>query len=407
MMMFFEVASVFGGGMRDKFIFRSIILLLIMANLHGCAAVRKNAAVRNNTPVEHDVVEPGGNDDMAGHNKPLLAVLPIQNYSSKPAPLKKLRQDFVQRLREQGLNLLADDQMEALMARHRLRHVGDVGLEITHAFAEEIGVDGIIITYLEEYRPRGAPMFSLISRLTMTTEIPMVVWMDDVSYSGIETPGLLGLGREYNLRILEKRAMEKLAVSLTDYLDGKPPPVSKHQNWMTRLMDFGPRIHYKSAALQPETRLKVAIIPFLNESGRRFAGELIRLHLLKYFVMDKDDYAVIEPGVVRNVLLLSRIIMPYGLSVVDNDLVFSQLDVDLVLSGSVIDYNNPGGQNMPAIWFDVNGFVRKNYEMVWSSQSINQGDEGLHLFGMGRVFTAGELSSYMTGEIVKMISSSE
>ena len=372
-----------------KSILANIFLFLILISLTGCGAARKEAT--------------GPAGDIRARHEPLLAILPIQNYSATPAPLHDLRQTFAERLRQQGIRLLPDEELEAFMARHRLRHVGGIGREISMAFAEEADVDGVIITYLEEYRKKGPPKLSMMARLITTAGLPMVVWMDGISFAGNETPGLLGLGLEDDIHVLEKRALAQLAFSLAGHFAGQPPLGVKQAKQETEEVDTRPTIQYKSPKLRVEKRHTVAIMPFLNESERRFAGELIGLHFLQHMVTSPEEYGVIEPGVVRNELLASRVVIPYGLSVADDSLLFSQLDADLLLSGTVIDYTDPGGENMPSVYFIVYAIARQGYEMVWSSHSINSGDDGLHLFGLGRIHTAAKLSSQMTGKVVQML----
>jgi len=372
-----------------KSILANILLLLILISIAGCAVARKEA-----TGPDRDIQE--------GH-APLLAILPIQNYSATPAPLHDLRLAFVELLRRQGVRLLGDEELEAFMARHRLRHVGGIGREISMAFAEEAGVDGVIITYLEEFRKKGPPKLSMMARLITTAGFPMVVWMDGVSFAGNEKPGLLGLGLENDIHVLEERALEKLASSLAGYFAGQPPLELKQAKQETQEVDTRPRIQYKSSKLRAEKKHTIAVMPFLNESERRFAGELIGLHFLQHMVTSPEEYDVIEPGVVRNELLASRVVIPYGLSVADDSLLFSQLDADLLLSGNVIDYTDPGGENMPSVYFIVYAIAREGYEMVWSSHSINSGDDGLHFFGLGRIHTAAKLSSQMTEKVIQML----
>jgi len=386
--------------MIAKSILSNILLLLILVSLDGCAGALKDAA--------------GPGMDVHASRKPLLAVLPVQNYSATPAPLPRLRDVFVEQLRSQGLRLLADEELDTFMARHRLRHVGGIGRQMAKDFAEEVGADGVIITYLEEYRKKSPPKFSMMARLVTTSasELPTVVWMDGASYAGNEAPGLLGLGLVRDINVLEERAVKRLAASLAGYLAEQPiqePTQGEEEKGEKREIldsDFRPRIQYRSPALpalKDEEKPTVAILPFLNESERRFAGDLIGLHVLQNIVRGKEDYNVIEPGVVRNVLLANRVVIPYGLSIADDTLLFSQLDTDFLLSGNVVDYTDPGGDNMPSVHFTAYAIARDDNKMVWSSESINKGDEGLHLFGLGRIHTAAELSSLMTEKVVRML----
>jgi hypothetical protein len=110
---------------------------------------------------------------------------------------------------------------------------------------------------------------------------------------------------------------------------------------------------------------------------------------------------VVEPGLVREALLETRTIQQVGLSLAQIDLVKAFLDVDLVLIGTVIDYQDasgtPGG---PVVAFTVQVVDTEARQVVWSSRSRRFGDENVKFFDAGRVHTAQGLSSGMAGAIV-------
>jgi hypothetical protein len=84
--------------------------------------------------------------------------------------------------------------------------------------------------------------------------------------------------------------------------------------------------------------------------------------------------------------------MDDGISLANTDLVFTTLNADLVLTGTVLDYD-----------FSAVLLGRKNREILWSSKSYNEGDDGVFFFDRGRVYTANEMASEMAGSIVKML----
>ncbi|HEY6007714.1 MAG TPA: hypothetical protein VIU40_05275, partial [Geobacteraceae bacterium] len=80
-----------------------------------------------------------------------IAVLPIDNLSGGPAPVKALRQELVTRLQASGLTVLPDADLDAFMARRRLRYVGGVTREDAAAFRLDARVDAMVVTSLELY----------------------------------------------------------------------------------------------------------------------------------------------------------------------------------------------------------------------------------------------------------------
>lgn len=116
------------------------------------------------------------------------------------------------------------------------------------------------------------------------------------------------------------------------------------------------------------------------------------------------NFNVIEPGVVRQALLGLRVIMDDGLSLANADITFSRLNADLILTGKIIDYQDyQGSYGKPKVDFSALLIERKSREVVWSSKSYNEGDDGVYFFDRGRVNTAHAMASEMVSHVVDMI----
>jgi hypothetical protein len=111
---------------------------------------------------------------------------------------------------------------------------------------------------------------------------------------------------------------------------------------------------------------------------------------------------VVEPGEVRQVLLRSRTIMEGGLSLPQADLLHDALGVDLVLTGIVTEYqDNIGGVGNPKVEFSARVFDMKTRQIVWSSASYNEGNDGVYFFNLGKVNTAHGMTSGMVRAAVR------
>jgi TolB-like protein len=147
----------------------------------------------------------------------------------------------------------------------------------------------------------------------------------------------------------------------------------------------------------------VAIAPFFNYSLRKYAGDILVLHFaneLKRF----DRFNVVEMGVVRQALLEMRVILDQGVSLVNADSIAGLLNADLILAGDVIDYEDYQGElGKPKVSFAAQLIDKKSREVVWSSNSYNEGDEGVFFFDLGRVNTASAMASRMAQWIGRMI----
>jgi TolB-like protein len=119
----------------------------------------------------------------------------------------------------------------------------------------------------------------------------------------------------------------------------------------------------------------------------------------------RTDFKVIEPGIIRDTLLKTRIIMDDGVSLADARAVFSRAYADLVLGGKVFDYQDyPGEIGKTKVDFSATMIDRSNQEIIWACKSDNTGDDGVWLFDRGRVNTAHALAAEMVTLAVDTIS---
>jgi TolB-like protein len=315
------------------------------------------------------------------------------------APLKEIRQAFVERLREQRLPILEEEALEKFMAKHRIRHVGGIDREIAKAFKEEAGVEGVLITSLELYSETNPPKIALTSRLVSTGDSPSILWIDGIGLAGDDSPGFLGLGLIEDPKALSEKAMKSMTDSLTRYLSTK----ANEGDDRGLKKKFQPKIAYRSHELVAERKYTVAVVPFFNRSERKYAGEIVVLHFIRQ-LKRFNRFDVIDPGILRQELLGLRVIMDDGVSLANADAIFAILDADLILSGKVIDYQDyQGVWGKPKVDFSTVLIERKSREVVWGSNSYNEGDEGVFFFDRGRVNTAYRMASQMTHWIGKRI----
>ena len=330
---------------------------------------------------------------------PKIAVFPIENLSGTAAPLREIRQIFVEGLKKQGIAVLEDDTFEKFMARHRIRYTGGLDEDTARSFKKEVGTEGVLIISLESYSEANPPKISLLSRLVSTGDPPAILWMEGVGLAGDDSPGILGVGLIEDPGELREKAIKPVLGSLVRYLstrtEGKEVDRSKKK--------FRPKIAYRSSAFDLNRKYRVAVAPFFNRSERKYAGEILVLHFIRQ-LKGFENFEVIEPGRVRQELLNSRIIMQDGISLADADALFAGLDADLLVSGRVMDYQDyQGALGKPKVDFSSMVIERKSREVVWSSDSHNEGDDGVFFFDRGRVNTAHAMASQMVQRVGKMM----
>lgn len=321
--------------------------------------------------------------------------LPIENLSRIQAPLKEMRQMMINTLISYGLVVVGDEITEQFMARHRIRYTGGIdGLTAKRA-RDEIGAKAMLVTSLELYDEDHPPKIAVTSRLISTEDNTEIFWIDSVSLSGNDSPGILGLGMAGDIKTLQDDALGMLTESLAGYLSGK---ISFPINGRKR-KKFYPKILYRSPVLDPEGKYTIAVVPFLNESERKYAGDIIALQFVEQLEM-VNNFTVIEPGVVRQQLLSLRIIMDDGVSLANADMIFNSLNADLIITGKVLDYMDSSGMyGAPKVDFSVIAIDRKSREIVWNSKSYNSGDDCVFFFDAGRVNTAHTMASEMVRHV--------
>ena len=365
-----------GRDLRSWLSFKTSLLLMVALFLFPCLA--------NTKEMEQVASAPRG----GGFR---IAVFPVENLSGMPAPLKEVRQVFVDKLKKEGVHVLEEEALEKFMAKHRIRYTGGINGEIGKAFKQEINISGVLITSLELYNEMNPPKISLISRLVSTGDIPSVLWMESVGMAGDDSPGILGLGLIEDPKLLLDKVMKSMFDSLGRYLLTK---TTKGEGKDVK-RKYRPKISYRSPAFDSSRSYTVAVIPFFNRSERKYAAEILTLHFIRQ-LRKFENFKVIEPGMVRQEFLNLRIIMEDGISLSNADAVFALLDADLIVSGRVMDYQDYQGiWGKPKVDFSAVLIERKSREIVWGSNSYNEGDDGVFFFDRGRVNTASAMASQM------------
>jgi hypothetical protein len=324
----------------------------------------------------------------------VIAIFPVDNLSGKPAPTDELRERLTDGLRSRGLTVLDDAALEAIFTRHRIRYTAGLERAFARALRQEAGVHAVLIPSLETYDELSPPRVGVFARLVTTGDVPDVVWIDGAGGAGDDSPGILGIGLVHDAHALLGRAVDALTGSLASHLaagtegSARGAPSAK----------FRPKIVYRSDTIDPAQASSVAVVPFFNRGERKFAGEVVALHMMRH--LRAHGLAVVEPGVVREQLLHFRIIMTDGVSLADTDLILNAVNADLVLNGEVLEYHDArGGDGAPRIDFSVLFIERRSRRVLYSSYSHNRGDDRVFFFDWGRVNSAHAMAAHMAGAI--------
>lgn len=320
-----------------------------------------------------------------------VLVLPVENLSATSVPAKSLLDAAERALALRGVEVVSGAPLEEFMARHRMRYTGGLDRALATAAREELGVDGVLVTSVELF-DRQAVRFAVSMRLVEASEEATILWMDGVSRSGDDNPGLLGTGIIRDFETLQASALGQLADSLIAFLDRGQLPDPCDAGAAHK-----PRVAFRSAPVNPGT--SVVVLPFVNHTPRRGAGEVVAVQVTKQFVA--AGFRTLEPGVVRDQLLRFRVVMEAGVSTDQARLMMNSLSADLVVTGYVFTYEDQRGS--PAASVKVMVLERASGQVVWESTSSNRGTDSMTLFGLGQVRTAPLLVCKMVHDVIEVL----
>ena len=316
-----------------------------------------------------------------------VAVLPPDNLSGGSVPTRELRGAIELALARRGVEVVSGDLVERYLTRYRLRYTGGLDATAAKAAGEDMGVDGVVIASVEQYVGGESPRLALTLRLVAANEQATLLWIDGVSRAGDESPGLLGLGIIRSMPSLQQQVLPKLADSLGRFLEGRGPAAPACPDGGR----FRPKVPYRSPLLDPKQTYSVAVVPFRNLAPRRGAGEVVALTFARQMAA-VPNFKVIEPGVVRDLLLRFRIVMEGGVSIDQVRSLLGALGADLVVAGDVFDF---GAGGVPRLNFTATVLEGHSGRIAWQATSYNQGDDGVFFFDAGMVSTPSALTCRM------------
>jgi hypothetical protein len=211
-----------------------------------------------------------------------------------------------------------------------------------------------------------------------------------VSRRGDDSPGFFDLGLVADPRTLQRSVLGALGNSLLRWLRGEAPSATSCDAGGR----FAPKQSFRSPHLQADRTYTVAVLPFANETERRYAGDVVALQFARQ-LQASGRFRFVEPGLLREDLLRFRLVMEGGVFLDAARVVLELTDADFVLAGYVREYAETGQSGAPQVQFTVLLLNRADTEVVWESTSYSHGDDGVFFFDVGFVATAPALSCRM------------
>jgi hypothetical protein len=139
------------------------------------------------------------------------------------------------------------------------------------------------------------------------------------------------------------------------------------------------------------------VLPFVNETGRLDAGEVVALELVRE-LSRQPGLRLFEPGVVRSELLRNRVVMEGGVSHETARIALGAFDADVIVAGWVRTYDE---YPVPRLEFTAVALDTRTNRVLWESTSYNRGEEGVWFFGAGRISTSLGLACRMARPVAE------
>lgn len=328
-----------------------------------------------------------------------LAILPIDNMTGRAIPLEDLRGGIADRLAARGITLLDPDELGTVLAAGRVRWVGGVSAGTARTLWERHRVNAVLVTSLDMFEDAAPPRLGLTARLVETgPEGAQVLWATGFALAGEERPGLLALNYVEDPAVLTEMVLDRLADELVTFLmTGEIPQIERgaQRRFKPRAVHVAPE-----APRWGQEPLRVAVLPFSNESTRRQAGEILAYRLIAAIV-GVPQVTIVEPGEVRRVLLETRLIQEGGLTYAQAELLRGLLDVDLVVTGTVFDYADPGiYDEAPMVGFTTIVIDARRRQVASVTFSHGTGRDGVRFFKLGEIRTADRLADELVRGVV-------
>jgi hypothetical protein len=367
----------------------------------GCLCVVMVSASQREDPTTGEPSAPGESPRPQVEGLGRIAVLPLANRSVRAAPLVEIRDLLIGRLADRGFELLGEEELESFMRRHRMRHTAGLSRDLARVLAEETGAQAALITTVDLYDERIPPRVALTSRLVSTGARPRILWMDCAVRTGDEAPGGFDLGLISEPAAVSEIVVDEIAQAVPHdgvhdaAATGEPFVPSRKTHWR-----FRPRSYYASPdfPIVRDEAGRIAVLPFTNESMTPYAGEILTDQVIRHLVEVGAD--VVEPGIVRQVMLEARQFYSEGPSVPETDILRLHLQADVVVFGEVTRYREKLGLEPAQAEFLVRAIDAESGDLIWASNSFAGGNRGVFFFSVGQVHAAQSLASEMARALV-------
>lgn len=342
--------------------------------------------------------------DRLGQSEAIVAVLPFANFTEELDAAEIITPLVAESLRSKGFTVVSEAPVENVLYKQRVRQTAMISRQTAEALAKELGVEGVMLGMITSYQKEEIPQVGVSARLLAVPETT-ILWAYDISLSGEDFTGPLSLGTVYSIETLRQKVVQRLVDNLAPRLVPQYEPMAAVPGLVDMLTRPETPPLYRDSQADFYGVDSIAVLPFLNASGRPDAGFIVAT-LFVSTLHNTGRFRVVEPGIVRDVFLRYRI---PTLGAINWDGLLKLrafMKVQGYVFGTVYEYIDGvfGRRRIsPEITISAR-MVRSNDGLiVWTMEHGREGDDLNLVLDFGRIYSIIPLGQLTVSEMIKTL----
>lgn len=309
-----------------------------------------------------------------------VVVLPFANYTGRYESLSNVLPVFYAKLDSVGLRVLSHEALRPMLREHRIRVVGRVGVEAMDILRAETGSRLAIVGSIDIFEPERAFEVMISARL-VDLETHAVLTAVSVGRTVQETERVFGRGRAQEIEEVIDPVVAEFMALMEPAIRGTAPREKP----------------YHKCGL-------VSVIPLADYSERRHGAEVLQNLLMAELVA--NGWAVVEPGVVREILLEAQRMARGGVPDEVLAILRDSIGVCLVVTGEVEEFSVAPSQvdiAVPRLSYGLRLVDGRSGRLLAAIDPARDGMEGEFLFERGREYSMARLARGTMSDVVAWI----
>lgn len=292
-----------------------------------------------------------------------IAVFDFENFSNDGTVINDLMPLVRQWLVTHGYEVVDEKLLAQFLIKERVRSTAYVSTRLVAKMKQALGVEAVLVGAVHEFSTDGMPRIGMSARLIGGSR-DNIVWAGFASAAGDDFSRILGLGTLWEMSQLAPRVVDMMMKTFST-------------------VPFQREI---------ESTYRVAVMPFLNKSGKRDVG-MLATTLFLVSLSRSAVFVPVEFGDVRESMVRSLIRSRGQLDYKDIAAVAAMLNVDAILVGTVDSYSD-GMQNNAPPQVTVTGRLidARKKRILWYESMYLGGDDRVKILDFGRIRTVDKVA---------------